>query len=74
VSEERSELLDVRGCVAFLRCWLGLVLRLFFLLKLCKDLAVSLMEIDGWSPLAPKKKLIFCKNYTDAYRGLVETY
>jgi hypothetical protein len=34
--------------------WFSLLL--YFLLKLCnKDLAVSLMEIDRWSPLAPKK-------------------
>jgi hypothetical protein len=35
----------------------GLVCTFYFLLGVCnKDLAVSLMEIDGWSPLAPKKK------------------
>jgi hypothetical protein len=40
-----------------------LSLLLLFLLDDCnKDLAVSLMEIDGWSPLAQKKKTSGCKN------------
>jgi hypothetical protein len=59
--------LGVRGCAASLRCWRWFSLHLLFSAVCCnKDLAVSLKEIDGWSPLAPK-------NYYDQKSILLES-